>query len=243
MSEPRERPILFSAPMVLALLAGTKTQTRRAITRQPGRVCDAEASNYGQLLWPKSNGRWSPDPNPCPYGQPGDSLWVRETWAGADGMAGIGSDGKDPPQVVAYRADQTARGFRDVDLEAFDADTTGWNWGWFDGRWRPSIFMPRWASRITLEVTDVRVQRVQDISEADAIAEGITGPHNVGYPAYRVPEDSKPRYSRAAAAYEVLWDSINGKRPGCSWEADPWVWAVSFRFVEPAARPAAKGAS
>jgi hypothetical protein len=90
--------------------------------------------------------------------------------------------------------------------------------------------MPRWASRLTIRITDVRVQRVQEITEEDAIAEGITGPHMVGYRAFRVPEDSKPRYSRAEAAFEVLWDSINAKR-GYSWEGNPWVWAISFERV------------
>jgi hypothetical protein len=93
------------------------------------------------------------------------------------------------------------------------------------------LHAPLAASRITLEVTEVRVQRLQDISEEDARAEGIDRPPRVGYQAFRVPDDSKPRYSSAVAAYERLWDSINGDR--APWVANPWVWAVSFRRVQP----------
>jgi len=96
--------------------------------------------------------------------------------------------------------------------------------------WRPSIFMPRWASRITLNITEVRAERLQDISEEDAIAEGVTGPHDVWYPAFRVPGDSKPRYSSAKSAFTDLWDSINAKR-GFGWDTNPWVWAISFERV------------
>lgn len=87
------------------------------------------------------------------------------------------------------------------------------------------------AGRITLRLTDVRVERMQDISEADAIAEGITGPHDVGYQAYRVPGDSKPRYSSAVAAFEVLWDSINAAR-GYGWGVNPWVWVLVFDVIK-----------
>lgn len=216
--------------MVRALLAGTKTQTRRVLKVQPPLGTTSVAAYHHP---DDSDGRprfWSlgPDPEahgatdylqlgwayPCPYGRPGERLWVRETHAPQPDcslswekwMRGAG--GEKP--IIHYAADATER-------------------TWVD-QWRPSIHMPRWASRIDLEITGVRVERLQDISEADAIAEGISGPHNVGYPAYRVPDDSKPRYSRASAAYEALWEQINGDG---SWAADPWVWVVEFRKAQP----------
>jgi hypothetical protein len=134
-----------------------------------------------------------------PYGQPGDLLWVRETW------------GEKVDVGTLYKADGGVYATGGV-------------------VWKPSIHMRRSDSRLTLRVTAVRVQRVQEITEEDAIAEGITGPHMVGYRAFRVPEDSKPRYSRAEAAFEVLWDSINAKRD-YSWDSNPWVWALTFERV------------
>lgn len=131
----------------------------------------------------------------CPYGQPGDRLWVRETWA-EDGSR------------YTYRA-------------------TNETWAW---HWAPSIFMPRAASRITLEITDVRVERVQDISEEDARAEGVTrelrGPRT--YPdrhAARSHETYRDAYMR-------LWDALNAKR-GCGWAVNPWVWVISFQRAQP----------
>lgn len=202
-----ERGIIFSAPMVLKLLSGEKTQTRRVVTGkqaldwlQPGGFTPGFVADPGNHM--------------CPYGRAGDRLYVRETWAPADYMAGAGCD-REPPQVVAYRADRTARGWNGA-LQPFDADTNGWNWSKFDGRWKPSIFMPKWASRIWLEITDVRVQRLQEISGEDARAEGV----ELGEPGTC---GAMPRI-----VFANLWDSINGRRPGCMWESNPWVWAITF---------------
>lgn len=96
------------------------------------------------------------------------------------------------------------------------------------GKLRPSMFMPRWASRITLEVVATKIERLHDISEADALIEGIQGPFDLGYFAYRIPGDSKPRYSTARAAYEALWVQLNGVE---DWEANPWVVAVRFKRI------------
>ena len=192
----KERPILMSAPMVRALLAGTKSQTRLVVKPQP--------THFSPTGVPR---RVNPDGGAsaviaCPYGQPGDGLWVRESFA-ADKVAGRPLL---PGQRIVYRADWDGLGDEDV-------------------RWTLSIHMPRWASRITLEVTGVRVERLQDISDADAIAEGIE-PAAAGY--WRL-------YGRAAdgdmdrsprVAYRALWESING--PG-SWNANPWVWCVEFK--------------
>jgi hypothetical protein len=131
----------------------------------------------------------------CPYGQPGDRLWVREAWSPTNPIS----------YGMLYRAD-------------FDTPSVG--------RWKPSIHMPRWASRITLEVTEVRVERLQDISEVDALAEGIVqlGDGGYGLPAGEHYHAADPRQS-----YFSLWEEING--PG-SVESDPWVWAVSFKVVK-----------
>lgn len=218
----KERPILFSAPMVRALLAGTKTQTRRVVKVQPE---PGFIGNYGPgnpfIRGERGDIR-------CPYGQPGDRLWVRETWQGPlldseEHEAQFSEDGPDAfkkPGFCAYRATDT--------LDAIDEDGK-------DLGWRPSIHMPRWASRITLEITDVRVQRLQDIGEADAIAEGIErGEDFFGCPcwkAYGEPAGSDVVFpDDPIGSYASLWTSING--PG-SWDANPWVWAIEFRRIAP----------
>jgi hypothetical protein len=193
----KERPILFSAPMVRALLAGTKTQTRRVCKPQP--IADARFVGGHYLPATKRNpGQEISVEAPyvhiaCPYGQRGDRLWVRETWR-------RDIDKIDGARLVQYRAD-------DAIVEAprtyFDLPSAGWI---------PSIHMPRWASRITLEVTGVRVELLQEISEADAISEGTPFPCG-GW----------------VGGYQKLWESIHG--PG-SWEANPWVWVVEFKRVE-----------
>ena len=177
-----EKPILFSGPMVRALLAGIKTQTRRLVKYnnmlgEPAEWC----SSVAEPGWIHICGDFR---RFCPYGQPGGRLWVRETWRSM-GKCNKGTD------VVFYRAD-----------------------GHVDGPWRPSIFMPRWASRITLEITEVRVQRLQEISEADARAEG----------AKHMPDH---RWH-----FREIWDSINGKK--YPWASNPWVWCLTFKRVDTA---------
>lgn len=202
-----DRPILFSAPMVRALLAGTKTQTRRPVKPQPDYICqdgtparstDTAKVRRGQMMT-----------IPCPYGQPGDRLWVREShWWFRDEHDPV--IGYFPPKLTAddvkYRADGEVQG----------------------RTWRPSIHMPRWASRITLEVTTVRVERLQDISEADSVAEGIESAYGEWRDYRTDPAINYPVCLTPCASYQTLWESING--PG-SWEANPWVWVVSFKRV------------
>ena len=222
-----ERPILFSAPMVRAILDGRKSQTRRV----------AKLNISGRLG--RFSSQWHPE-HPgaiaaCPYGQPGDRLWVRETWAGANSEDG---------PCVLYRANDDRRylvqesypvnyaKYPGVDFAQWAADVESGA----EGRWRPSIHMPRWASRITLEITDVRVQRVQDIGEEDAIAEGIRElPLQEGEPGAwwsADPLENAAVYHRTPrSAFSVLWDAINGLR-GFGWNANPWVWAIAFRRVE-----------
>ena len=209
-----ERPIIFSAPMVNAIIAGTKTQTRRMVKPPPDSRCHeafigADGGWYFSRIVGRSQ-KFAPPaaaPKPttvsmlhlhCPYGVPGDRLWVRETWAvphQADHL---------PPRLalpyqfcVHYAASEERGGLL----------------------WRPSIHMPRWASRILLEITAVRVERLQEISEADAIAEGAP------WRACGAPQEGSH-----VAGLGALWESING--PG-SWDANPWVWVIEIRRVEP----------
>jgi hypothetical protein len=201
----KEKPIIFSADMVRAILDGRKTMTRRVIKGLLPRWNAWDFVNETETTWScvgvGGAGRYQFS---CPYGIPGESrLWVRETWAHVLDF-GRSTGG------YFYRASYTNGGPYD-DVK----------------KWKPSIFMPRAASRITLEVTEIRVERVQDISEEDARSEGVErfnddgviyyGPFNKGH--------ANPR-----VAFEWLWDSINAKR-GYSWEANPWVWVITFKQV------------
>lgn len=218
----KERPILFSGPMVRALLDGSKTQTRRALKVQP--------THFNPVGVPR---RVVPSGGPsdvirCPYGETGDRLWVRETfycdhcfypegtppscyWNGDKPRAAhtpeqIQKERADMLEAMYYRADG------DPAFEAPEGPTP----------WRPSIHMPRWASRITLEITSVRVERLQDISDADCVAEGCGAlPAAIGSRMTSNPGETIPR-----AMFRALWESINGP---ASWAANPWVWAVEFR--------------
>lgn len=223
----KERPILFSAPMVRAILDGRKTMARGVVRPQPDDIKPLGPPHA--LMVPYRIGKEVPDmpgvrvhePIRCPFGKPGDRLWVRETWAliGNDDGHPVDSNGtlcgeKDAQRI--YRADATPAPYGLESLPNLVGD--------FDGRWTPSIHMPRWASRLTLEVTDVRVERLQDISEADAIAEGIEVREDLyRYRNYLL--DGRWCIS-PVDSFRSLWNSING--PG-SWEANPWVWVVAFK--------------
>jgi hypothetical protein len=232
----RERPIIFSAAMVRAILEGRKTQTRRAMKPQPRQLNEHKPDGYYAIKLPRfgviRSRKFHGFPSfkdYCPYGKSGDRLWVRETW-----RASSCHDDLSPMKIpdgssVEYAADQEKI---------------------FTGKNRPSIFMPRWASRITLEITNVRVERLQDISEADAIAEGgqwtDNGPRKWLKPgiafedAYKIngwnegwshigETDQYKCLSSAKMSYANLWESINGTG---SWDADPWVWVLEFKRVE-----------
>jgi len=185
----KERPILFSAPMVRAILEGRKTQTRRVVKHvETNEPVTSDPRPYNK---------------PCPYGQPGDRLWVRETWL--DLGDGITPDGDMKPCGYLYRSDH-------------DKNT-------MKGQWKPSIFMPRAASRITLEITGIRVERLQHISADDAISEGI---EKQGL-RWRDYHGDELGWLDPCQSYRTLWESING--PG-SWALNPWVWVIEFRKVD-----------
>lgn len=208
MTEVKERPILFSGEMVRAILDGRKTQTRRVVKPQPEcRENAAIPGHFGTFFK-----GWNLD-HPfftvgsilqyCPYGAPGDRLWAREAF----------SIYPHPvlPDTVHYRAD-----YGDTDKTFI---------------YKPSIHMPRWASRILLEVTNVRIERLQSISEEDAVAEGIETIGMGHYKNYLHPCDDEKGggWLTARASFYSLWESINGEG---SWDANPWVWVVEFQRVE-----------
>jgi len=220
MSVLKERPILFSGPMVRAILDGRKTQTRRIVKHRENRWECSDDGLTGKVwpFWPcYVYGEPEPIEMPCPYGVAGDRLWVREAWAVVPHVTDNGPKhrAKGDGTGVTWRAD-------------WNANPSGF-------KWKPSIHMPRWASRITLEITGVRVERLDDISEADAIAEGIES-----RPISWLPTTSEYRYYgwiykhdqwslSPINSYESLWESINGQE---SWAANPWVWVVEFQKVE-----------
>ncbi|WP_024586055.1 hypothetical protein [Aliihoeflea sp. 2WW] len=203
-----DRPILFSGPMVRALLAGTKTQTRRVLSNDKhaslfnGQWADSYVLDPGNAGWREREVRFAE----------GDRLYVREAWrsdAAYDDLSPAAMGGDEP---IRYEADGAHQA-----------------WGYpaisKPGRFRQGMHMPRWASRLTLIVTEVRVQRLQEIIEADAIAEGVECWSEPGLVSWRV--DDAMSFVGAVDAYRLLWDSLNADR-GYGWSANPWVVAYSF---------------
>lgn len=225
--EPRERPILFSGPMVRAIIDGRKTQTRRVVTRgsslnwsprldfahpriwpDPG---PSPAGNRGPYLHVPNKGGWDEGgARVYPRWIPGDRLYVREMWRANERDYDL-VDG------IEYRADGA---FIPIDNTPAAADL------WIDVyrrsmKWRPSIHMPKWAARVWLRVTVVDVERVQEISIADVLREGV----RPCYPGGKIRDD-----------FAKLWDSINAKR-GFGWDSDPYVWVVEFEVISTTGRP------
>lgn len=249
-----ERPILFSAPMVRAILDGRKTVTRRLVKPQPtwgshGENGDSSlfcASWKGRLLGVDGAREWFM--TQCPYGQPGDHLGVREPWrvpASLDDLSG--------KQIAEKCLDA---GYRKpwcpTQYEADGARTSQREWHEFGsklgestpGRYRHARFMPRWASRLTLEVTGVRVERLQEISEADCFAEGLQCMEQRDEDGRRTGRlcalnewlgTDPSAWDEPRNAFRDLWSSLNGTS---SWDANPWLWVVSFRRIEQEARAA-----
>lgn len=228
----KEHPILFSTEMVQAILKGRKTQTRRVVKFPKWMQVDTTIEDCGQVWCERELAQ-----DRCPYGQVGDRLWVRETFVLE---SDLGWDIKLPTDrpiktisddfdngvyhlIPHYRATEPEPNIVSEEQEDFDDRT----------RWKPSIFMPRWASRITLEITGIRVERLQEIDELGALNEGtpekywdlqqgdmqtsagiVKGPFLTG---------------TAVKAYSRLWDKINGKKH--SWESNPWVWVIEFKKI------------
>lgn len=209
----KERPIIFNAEMVRAILEGRKTQTRRPVKPQPQMVTNNSIEPWNGN--PESlQKKLEKENKGCPFGKPGGRLWVRETyWNKVEGFCDYSGE------WGSYYLDD----FR------YGIDNPG-----EDYIKRPSIHMPRKASRILLEITNIRVERVQEVSEQDCISEGIKyNPDGsvIGYP-FGVPffySDGKHNYTTAQEAYQALWQSIYGKD---SWERNDWIWVVEFKRVE-----------
>lgn len=236
----KEHPILFSGPMVRAILEGRKTQTRRVVKPCPDGfewAVKHSGDTFTNTLWdgeqwithnipiscdclvytgpmqrcvdPTGSSnmewfQWESTPLTCPYGQIDNLLWVRETWA------------------VNHNYDEWKPSDLEPGLLSLDLNYAA---SWVDkpgylGKIRPSIFMPRWASRLTLKIIDVRVERLQEISEDDAKAEGVSPWHDTIDGIVYKPE------------FVSLWDSINAKRPGCAWNDNPYVWVIEFRKMD-----------
>ncbi|WP_458068696.1 hypothetical protein [Rhodanobacter sp. BL-MT-08] len=238
----KERPILFSAPMVRALLEGRKTVTRRIfaperMTWTPNGRYQTHALRNGEVVQTGS-GPFKPECwlNYCPHGQPGDRLWVREAWRSAAGLDDLsGKQIAERCKEAGYRLpwapiQYEASGFRNEHWSGF-GDPHG---SAMVGRYRHARFMPRWASRITLEVTNVRVERLcegeGDTSfESRYLAEGINSIHHGDGDYYysAIRDEPHPKnWSYPDNAFRELWESINGIG---SWNTDPWVWAIEFR--------------
>lgn len=212
----KERPIIMQAHSVLATLAGRKTQTRRVIKWPfdiakhhfiPAAVCMDGGGNW--IIWEENSPglaeftkRAYPNADgfACPYGKPGDRLWIKEAWGYFGGEEYLYQKERN---CVGYKADH-------ITTEPIPG-----------GSWRSPMFMPRWASRLTLEVVSVRAERVQSISEKDALAEGIQFP-----PLYA--DEPLPSRNYAIKAFSFLWDSINAKR-GHPWSANDFVWVIEYR--------------
>lgn len=209
-----EKPILFQGEMIRAILDGRKTQTRRIIKPQPHPQFLARGVWSVVPQWPHQDGvRWFMKDGcselvKCPHGKPGDELWVRETWGLFPHYESWRLDEVPKDDAVLYRAANPA-----LKTEA-------------KMRWKPSIHMPRWASRIQLKITDIQVEQVQEISERDAEAEGID-PSGTSCGVCGEP------YPSCVDAFKCLWETINGKREGRSWDDNPWVWKVSFKRIKP----------
>ncbi|WP_410698287.1 ASCH domain-containing protein [Citrobacter freundii] len=212
----KDRGMIFNGEMVRAILDGRKTQTRRIVKPQPELTKGSGFSWKGAVYGSGSNDHET-NRNfahvKCPHGKPGDRLWVRETWA-------------------RYNIDQNSH---DMAYQA----TTPEDWP-KEGRWRPSIHMPRQASRILLEITSVRVERLNDISSEDAESEGLERTNFTGFgdepglPSYPEPDvyydPFKKRWEEyPPEAFAGLWKSIYGEE---SWQANPWVWVIEFKRIE-----------
>lgn len=227
MSQVKERPILFSAPMVRAILEGRKTVTRRVLPGYQVPMLDTDGRwlsvaqhhrQWGFAVSGETEGvcaKGLETSGCCPYGKPGERLWVRETWYCDHFEVMRGPYLKPDDLNVSEAIDDGTLVYAADGLTPYEADQP---------IWKPSIHMPRWASRILLEITDVRVERLQDISEEQALAEGIAKTQDGGYHV----ESGKHYFASPVDSFASLWSSVGG-----DWDANPWVWVVEFKRVTP----------
>lgn len=238
MSKVKERPIIFSGDQVRAILDGQKTSTRRTLKWQPLDVIKGKVID-GAQTWVTLDTR---DPNhgsiiKCRHGEIGDRLWVKETWAI------LQTDSVGLRAGISYRSDQEMNPFMICYHPRVPKDKWGQAISWFGkGRkWHSARFMPRWASRILLEITDVRVERLQEIETEGAFYEGIENVDPYAYyPEFR--EDGNAYFKHylepgrivkdPIVSFSTLWDSINAKL-GHPWESNCWVWVIEFKRIEP----------
>lgn len=232
----KERPIIFSGPMIRAIIEGCKTQTRRAMKSKWFELCEKyDHLRYNEFNYHKAEGgRYESGSGPfdpsnqdhqrhaCsfnPYGQVGERLWVREAWR-------LENDTNPNGLTVSKYVTADSRDHWRVAPKEFLQSYKGE----LRGRTNSPIHMPRWASRLTLEITDVRVQRLNSISGADAEAEGIPT-HVAEYTFRKCYRDVNERESKRLEYFRDTWEKINGKNH--PWEANPWVWAITFKAVKP----------
>lgn len=252
------RPILFSGAMVRAILSGAKTQTRRVVKPVRGcgqrrNICRPDMAADPWAVW------WHGDVTErvgalqqCPYGKPGDCLWVRESFyvtSVCSHECGVGYKASHPTGKLS-----DGDGGYNFRYFSSDPDECGERWNWANrhsgiDRWIPGIHMPRWASRITLEITDIHVERLDDISETDAQAEGCS-PTVITHQdlADLAISDESPTIKAIGKAlgagaftskfeFQMLWDSINARR-GYGWSTNPWVWVIAFSSAKQKERAA-----
>lgn len=228
----RERPILFSAPMVRAILAGNKTQTRRAVKEPINRWLNNANGSHKVMDGQVFNYSFDQHLGDCPYGKPGDRLWVREAFrfaASLDRLSpnDVGEKALDAGYSTPWAPTQfEADGLRAGAWHGFDTPPTVTT----PGKLRPGIHMPRWASRTTLEITGVRVERLNAISAGDCWAEGIEECDGSldEVEICRLAKTMGRSFEDPQPSYAALWEQINGAG---SWQANPWVWVVEFRVL------------
>ncbi|MBI6576855.1 hypothetical protein AB7M18_002075 [Pseudomonas viridiflava] len=207
MTQAKERPILFSAPMVRAILEGRKTVTRREVKKPAALDCLAAGFEPAFLALPGNA-------DLCPYGKVGDRLWVREAWQADAQVNEVAPRELSHGEPIRYPADGASRqtGCSMITL----------------GKTRPSIHMPRWVSRILLEITDVRVERLQAITYEEAVAEGVH--RDSACRMWTATDEGGTCHKYPVPAFRDLWSGINGAE---NWNANPWVWVVEFKRVTP----------
>lgn len=221
----KSRPIIFTGHSVRSILDGTKTMTRRIMKPQPSEAFSGEVGIFHPTKIARDGEEYPGDPifgassndegYRFPYGAPGDHLWVKEVWR----LVGWDDDYAEIEYSDGIRHRVEAGDDHDVFIENATRNyPTGYDEDLSLVPNKSPLFMSRWASRLTLEITGVKIERVQDISDADAIAEGVS------------PADAEIQGGKSI--FHERWNAINGKKPGCSWADNPWAWVVSFKKVE-----------